>query len=150
MAEAKVKRVINAEEQRFKLAQYDRNEYVLNVPQGVEIEDCTQPEFWAHIANKLRPYDHIEVRAEDGSWVAELLVLGCDRNWAKVHVMSKTDLVNMKLAFVNDAAIVPEWSGPQTKWRVKRVSDNEILQAGLSTKDESIAWIRNYEDKVLG
>lgn len=153
MSEAKQEKarpVLNAEEARFKLAEYERQDWILNVPHGTEIEDVVAPEYWAHIAQKMRPYDHVEVRAEDGSWVAQMLVLGCDRNWAKVQVLNKFDLTNVKLAFSNEAKVVPEWSGPQTKWRAKRVSDGAIVSNSqvFEKKDDCIAWIRTYEEKV--
>lgn len=155
MTEAKEKAVrpqLTAEEARFKLAEYERQDWILNAPHGTEIEDVIQPEYWAHIAAKMRPYDHVEVRAEDGSYIAQLIVLGCDRNWAKVQVLNKFDLVNVKLAFSNEAKVIPEWSGPHTKWRAKRVSDGAIVSNAMvfQSKDEVIAWIRAFEEKVNG
>lgn len=152
MAETMVqpKRVLNADETRFKLAEYERNDWILNVPHGTELEDCLPTDFWAHIAAKLRPYDHIEIRAEDGSWLAYVLVLGCDRNWAKVHVLEKYELTDVKLAFSNEAKVIPKWTGPQTKWRAQRVSDGAILSGDevFLSKDDVIQWIRAYEDKL--
>ena len=51
---------------------------------GVTLDEIQVPGFWAHMAAYLRPYDHIEARADDGTWVAYLIVTGCDRTWARV------------------------------------------------------------------
>jgi len=56
------------------------------------MEDLLRPECWASVAKMLQPWSHIEVRAEDGSYYAELLVTGVDRAWAKVEVLNFREL----------------------------------------------------------
>ena len=40
-----------------------------------EVGFILHPDFWGHIAAKLRPYDEIKVRCDDGTFYAQLLVL---------------------------------------------------------------------------
>jgi hypothetical protein len=70
---------------RMKSGEYVRNIWVVTVESGVTKEDLTDVSFWAHVARSFKPYDHIEVRTDDGAYYAEFLVLSCDRTWAKVH-----------------------------------------------------------------
>ncbi len=77
--------VLGAE--RMKGAEFERIVHVATPGHGATIDDLLKPECWAAVAPKLRPWDHVEVRAEDGTYYAELLVLACDRTWAKMHVL---------------------------------------------------------------
>src|SRR5258706_10614046 len=78
--------------ERLKGADFERIIYVANPGEGVTMEDLLSPEGWASVANLLRPWSHIEVRAEDGSYYAELLLTGADRAWAKVEVLIFSEL----------------------------------------------------------
>jgi hypothetical protein len=65
------------------LAQYVSQTYFTLVPLGHTPEDLLQPEYWMHAARKLRPNYFIRVRAEDGSFDGELLVIQASDTWAK-------------------------------------------------------------------
>src|SRR5580692_10314857 len=47
---------------------------------------------WGVMASKLRPFDHIEVLADDGSFCAELLVLMATKTQATVMELRKIDI----------------------------------------------------------
>lgn len=63
---------------RITLAEYARNIFVVTPEHGTPFEDILKPSYWLHVADtvsmRLRPYDRIEVRPEDGSYFAELIV----------------------------------------------------------------------------
>jgi hypothetical protein len=62
------------------------------IPIGVTLEQILKPAFWAHHAVKLKPMDEIRARAEDGTWLAYLVVLDCSRTWAKVAHLAMHNL----------------------------------------------------------
>lgn len=131
---------------RVRLAEYDRQEWVVNAEIGTTIEDIKQPGYWAHIASRLKPYDHIEVRSEDGAWVANFMVLCCDRSWAKVYFLSEHKLttpdVSLSEAIKKHEA---QWRGPQNKWSVIRLTDREVLKTNFNSKEDAQFWIVEHE-----
>lgn len=130
--------------QRHRLAEQVRNAWVVNAEEGTTIQDVLEPSYWAHVARELKPYDHIEVRLETGDWIAQLLVISQGLNWAKVHMLQKHDLAMSQEAPPSSQKHEVKWRGPQHKWCVMRLIDNQALQTGME-KDEASAWMRNYE-----
>jgi len=136
---------------RMRPAEYERQAWVANIEYGVELAEIVTPGFWAHMANKLRPYDHIEARSDDGTWIAHLIVTGCDRTWARVVV---DRVVKLTSKDVSDTQAVQqqhrvEWKGPHNKFTVIRNSDNEPVRTGFTTKEDAAMWQREHE-RMLG
>ena len=148
MAEEEKKRSVQITPSRMRLAEYDRQEWVANAPEGTTIEDLKEPGFWSLMASQFKPYDHIEVRAEDGTWVAELLVMGCDRTWARVFVKNTWTLTSADVAMSQAVLHEVFWRGPQHKWSVKRLTDQTCVKDGCATKDEAVQWLKEYEKAV--
>lgn len=137
---------------RMRPAEYERNDWVANIEYGTELQDLLVPGFWAHMASKIRPYDHIEARADDGTWVAYLIVTGSDRTWARV-VVDRVVKLTSKDVSDTQATTEPqhrvEWKGPHNKFTVIRISDNESLRTGFSTKEDAALWVREHE-RIVG
>jgi hypothetical protein len=134
----------------IKLSEFERREWVANIELGVSVEDIQDPAYWALVAKKISPYDHIEARAEDGSWIAFLIVTGCDRTWAKVAVDRVVRLTTSDVSMSQaDAKHRLEWKGPMRKWTVIRASDSEVVRDGFTEKDQARLWMREHE-KVVG
>jgi hypothetical protein len=133
--------------QRMRLAEYQRQDWVANVEYGVTLEDIKDPGFWAHMAQHMKPYDHVEVRAEDGAWIAYLIVTGCDRTWARVVVDRVVNLTTKDVALSQHAAAKHEvaFKGPHHKYSVIRLSDRQMVRKGFDTEQEALAWMREHE-----
>lgn len=130
---------------RMRLAEYERQDWVANVEYGITLDDIREPGFWAHMASQMRPYDHVEVRAEDGSWVAYLIVTGCDRTWAKVCVDRVVNLTTKDVSLSQEARHEVVWKGPHHKWAVIRLSDSEMVKNEFADKEAASAWMREHE-----
>jgi hypothetical protein len=78
-----ITRKINLPATHLSLAQYVSQTYFTFIPMGHRPEDLLQPEYWVHWARRLRPNYFIRVRAEDGSFDGELLVIQASDTWAK-------------------------------------------------------------------
>ena len=135
---------------RMKLAEYERQEWIANAEHGHTVEDLMVPGYWAHMAAQMNPYDHIEVRAEDGSWIADLIVIQVDRNWAKVMLRAKFDLVAAEALPSGQAQHKVEWKGPQHRFCVIRLSDSVSVRGEFKTKEEAISWMREHERVIAG
>jgi len=135
--------------QRMRLREYEIQDWVANIEYGFSLEDILVPSFWAHVAAQMKPYDHIEARADDGSWVAHLLVTGCDRTWAKVAVDRVIKLTSKDIAETQASQHEVKWRGPQHKYSVIRVADREPIKAGFANAEEAAQWAREHE-RVVG
>jgi hypothetical protein len=132
---------------RRKLAEYTMNVHTVNCEMGTTIDDLKTPGYWAHTAAEFKPYDQIWARSEDGTWVAHLMVLGCDRNWAKMHVLAEHKLTTSDVAMTAAAAIQHsvEWKGPQHRFCVIRKSDSETVKSGFADKVAATTWMVEHE-----
>jgi hypothetical protein len=129
----------------FSSAEYVRTVYCATIPALVEIDDLVSPEFWAHIASKLRPWDRIEAIAENGSYFAELLVLSATATDAQVVILNKR-----KIDFVQkgEADLLRDYEvshTPATNWRVVRKTDRRTMKDGLSNRHDAVNWVATHK-----
>jgi hypothetical protein len=142
------KRTPMIDQSRMRLAEYERQDWVANIEFGVSQEDIMVPGFWAHMASYMKPYDHIEARADDGTWVAYLIVTGCDRTWARVALDRVVKLTSKDVSETVAVQHRVEWKGPQNKFTVIRVADLEPIRNGFATKEEANQWMREHERTI--
>jgi hypothetical protein len=137
-----------AQEKELQLTQHALLDYTLTVSEGTEFADLLKPEYWSHIAQKLRPHTIIKVIPEDGSYWAELLVLSCDRLWAKVHVLRHHDLTEVdadpEATASRLAGFEILWKGPTKKHVVIRKADGMIIAEAIQTKGEAQLWLDGH------
>ena len=134
---------------RFQQAEQVRVVYCATAEVGHTFEQMLNPDYWAHEARKLKPYDMIECRSDDGSFWGLVLVLEAARNWAKVHPLQYVPLDTKDVAqtraaqFSKDEYRV-EWKGAHLKHVVIRNSDNEIVHQGVQRKIDAQAWLVDH------
>lgn len=158
---------------RIKEAQYERRVWVAMPPHNTPFEKLLDPNYWAHIATKLKQWDRIEVQPDGFTFFAELLVVDSDRTWAKVRVLRYVDLSAKGQAdlFSAQPAAVIEAAAKETevkseadedttpasiedspflvefkgskKWCVIRKEDGEILKEGYVEKSGANKYARN-------
>lgn len=129
------------------LAQHRRQDWVAVAKEGTTTDDLLKPVYWSHMAARFQPFDRVEVREETGEWVAELMVLRAERNWASVSLLKVHDLTKLRQsADAHDAsAYEAKWKGPVKKWAVIRKSDSEVVHDGEASQEQALAWLRQYE-----
>lgn len=137
---------------------YASTRYDARIPVGVSKDDILRPEFWAHHAKDLRPFDEIRARAVDGSWVSYLMVLDCSRTWARVMQMSHFNLTTSDVSLTQSsenevAAMVAahevRYRGA-AKFSVIRKSDEALIKEGIASKIEAQAWLEDHARKMVG
>ena len=131
---------------RFAAAEYERSTWVITAEEGTIPEDVLNADYYAHVAAKLSPYDRIEVRANDGTWVAELLVLDVSRLWAKVHALHLHKLTTVDVSQSNVERSLPyfvRYQGPHDKWVVVRRADSQAVSTGHGTPEAANEWMIN-------
>ena len=131
---------------RCKHAEFTNTRWTVNVESGRTPQDILAPSYWSHTAFQMQPFDEIQARAEDGKWVAYLVVRFCEKNFAIMHL---DRLIEFK-----DNAEIPEtsirhkveWKGPQHQYAVIRLSDSQMLHSKCKTREEAAEWLRNHEN----
>lgn len=150
---AKKKRSIAITMGGVKPAEFKRQHLVCDVPEGTVPSDLREPSFWAFVAYKLQPFDRLEVRANDGTWISDCIVVMCDRTWAKVKILNHYDLstpeeVEDSANNVSNSGIIKhesKWLGPSKKWGAVRLSDSQVVKDGMESKKSVEDWIREHE-----
>ena len=118
---------VKLERNRFHGAEFKQQRYVADVEQGISPTDVLNPAFWANVSAQLNPFDRIETRCEDGTWISELVVLEAGRSYARVKQLTHYSLSTAEVAQSQDAQLVGYqvfWRGHHHKWSVKRTADN--------------------------
>ena len=138
--------------------EYVSTRHDAKIAQGVKPEDLLVPGFWAHQATKLKPLDEIRAHAEDGTWIANYLVLDCSRTWAKVKQLSLHQLGTADVALTQASELdvksfkdqhLVKHRGPH-KWSVVRKADGAVLEQGMGLRDEAEAWLENHARQHVG
>ncbi len=132
-------------EERHGLSESKRQDWVVDVPINHTLKDCLDPSYWALVAYKMEPLDHIELRAEDGSWVAFVIVHFCERTYARVVLDRVIKLDGEKDAPEGSIRNRVEWKGTQVRYAVIRNSDDKVLQHGFRAKADAQKWLIDYE-----
>lgn len=128
------------------------------IPIGVTLEQILNPAFWAHHAVKLKPMDEIRARAEDGTWLAYLVVLDTSRTWAKVahlgvHHLTTRDVSlsqasqEQRAEFIAAHKVVHRGS---MKWSVVRKADSAVLAQELNEKSAAEKWLEDHATAQTG
>lgn len=122
-------------------------EFVVTVEQGIGIDQCLDPAFWAHVASQFTPYTEITARTDDGTWYAKFLVLSCGRGWAKVKPIMATTLTTSDVDMTQADRVETHeinWGGPFHKFRVIRKRDSVVVKSQCQTKSEATAWLADH------
>jgi len=115
---------------RLQRADHYFSDYAVVLPGADTLEDALKPEYWAHVAPKLRQGDTIRIIPEDDSYFAEALVRATGTGFAKLELLRHIPFDAAQTEAVPDTVEV-KWGGPHDKWRVIRRSDGHVLARGL-------------------
>lgn len=132
---------------RERLANHEdaRQFHLATLAVGTLPEDLLDPAYWANVSPMLRPRDRIEAWSEDGSWMAEYVVLACDRAWARVTMLWQRQLSRSDEDLERAA---PGYSvvyrGFHNQWSVIRLKDSAIVHEGARQRSEAEAWLRSH------
>jgi hypothetical protein len=128
---------------RFSLAETVRQPYFVRPEEGTKPEALLEPQYWAHVAPKLRPLDEITAVPDGGAWYARYLVLYATTNEAKVHLLEKVALSEAAPADLA-SAYESKWRGPSAKFGVVNKDTKEVVKDGFETKDQADAFLAQH------
>ena len=119
---------------------YARTIYQVKPEISVTVKDLLEPDYWAHVAKRLRAGDRIEAIPDDRHYYAEFFVLAASTNWAKLVLLREITLIKDNEKSVTDGFSIG-FAGPH-KWRVTR--GEEILSKGHDDKDSAARWLTEH------
>lgn len=122
---------------------YAHGEYVVFAAPGVTVEQVVDPDFWLHVAYRLRVHDRIEIIASDGMFDMEVRVVSVDprghyavvrplRLWTADEKSSSPQIRQVGMTD-SDGFIVEE--DPVQGWRVLR--GDTIIARRLKSQAEA-------------
>jgi hypothetical protein len=129
---------------RFSQATYATNRWSVTYDLTVPYDRMFEPDFWSHIANKLRIGDIIEVHAEDTSWFAEVYVVAAHRLSAKVVLLRRVDLAPAAEVAATASPLTVKYRGPHARYCVMR--GESVVGEKFQTEAEAmveLAKLRN-------
>lgn len=111
---------------------------------GVDLETLLQPDYWTHVASKLRPGYRIEVLAGDGGWWAMLLVRAVGRHEAIVQCLQHVVLGDAQEVTASDMPYEVKWRGPARKFGIVRKADGEVIKDEFPVRELAAKWLNNH------
>jgi hypothetical protein len=114
-----------------------RNIWQVKPEISVTIEDLLKPDYWAHVARRMRAGDRVEAIPDDRHYFAEFFVLAASSNWAKMVLLREVTIIKDNEKTETEGFSIG-WAGKH-KWRVTR--GNEILSKGHDDKDSATKWL---------
>lgn len=123
---------------RMQLAEHARQVWHITPEKDTPLDAVLEPKYWAHVSMQMKPGDHIEVLAEDGTWFAELIAIDPGRLYCKVALLRKAVLEKVDVEGGELAGLQIRHRGALKKWCVIR--ENDVIQAELGSKEAARAW----------
>jgi hypothetical protein len=141
-----VKKPVSLQATRFKLAEFDRNVWSVELEAGVEFKACADTGFWAHCAAKLKRGDRIEVTPDNLTWYGELIVVDSGTNWTKTQPLRYVELEETQLGEVmlDGGRYKIEFAGKTTKHRVVDTTTKKVIKEGFRTQVEAQIWFNDW------
>lgn len=131
---------------RMQGREYENNEWNITVESSWTMDDVVKPIFWSSVWQKLRRYDEITVRVDDGSWWARILVTQVGTGYAFVRALSFIDLT---AAVATAPAALEGFElrelGPFKKWCVIRTADSFVLKEKCESRVDAQTWLDHYK-----
>ncbi len=127
-------------EKNFQRKDYVSTDYWLTVEDGHNFEDLLNPDYFAHVARKLRTNTMIYANAADGRFFAILRVTSSSDNWAKVQVIHKVDEA-VEIGDPTPDRGLYKIDHTQTGWRVIHRDTGTVLASQLPKRSDAEAAV---------
>lgn len=129
---------------RFKQTEHVNTRHSVTLEEGVTLDDVMEEDFFANVAVKVLPYDHIEVRTDDGAFYAELLVISAGKTWVRTILLLKKEIQSKDEVTASFEGYDVVYKGPHKKFCVIRKKDSEMVHEGSEDKAAAIKWLTEH------
>lgn len=121
-----------------------RIEWDVIVPIETTFDDLLDPTFWGHVAGSTfnGPINYVNVHWEDKTKLAHLYVTDYSSTFAKMEVLEKWTF-GKTLKMPRPEIYQVDWAGPESKHRVIRKADSQLIRDGFKSKEEAAEFIKS-------
>ncbi|CAJ0854104.1 hypothetical protein AMST5_00708 [freshwater sediment metagenome] len=128
---------------RVALAEMVRQQWFVTCPDHMTPDDVLQPEFWAHVASRFRPYDEVTVGNDACAWRLHLCVADVWSAGVRMIELSRAELAGALEKSTEEAnGLKIQWRGPNARWSVLDAA-GQVLQSGFAKKEDALAQTIN-------
>lgn len=113
-------------------------------PAGTPFENVLRADFWANVAQRMKPGDKVLVYPRDGSFYAELLVWDAGQNWVHLSCLQHEKRPDFAPAPGVEAEFVIE-RDPIDGVVVKRRSNGQRVKANFPNAEDARRWILEHQ-----
>ncbi len=134
---------------RLKLAEFGRNVYQYIAPEGSNVEDYLDRDFWASFSMKFNTRDRIEIVEEFGDWFAEIFIRSLDVNGVDVVLLRKHEIGGVGPTGGNRGLVDglhSEWRGEHFRWAA--MDGDQVLRENFVSQSEADKWLRSHAEVI--
>lgn len=125
----------------FKLAQYAYSVWAIELKFGQTRSELLRPDFYAHIAARLKKNDRIEVLHEEGNYFAELIVVSAEKIGIKVGFLRELTFETLERSEVDSSEFYTKFRGPR-RWSILRHADHSVVEENIPTEGQATQKLR--------
>jgi len=131
-------------ESRMQLAEHRNNRHSVVTPEGTPWAEVLRPEFWAHVAWKLRAGDTVDVHTDDMRYFGQLYVRDVGRQRALVGELTFRSFERIAQETAAPPTHEVKFKGPQARWCAVRLADGAVLKERCATREEAMKWLDGH------
>lgn len=138
----------------FGLESFKHQNYAFTMPVAHDLSLLKKADYFAMVTRGVSVGDTIRVRKEDNSYVGEYLVRSVKHNigmklallWERDFSESKAETTGNKSKAADNQKVDFEvkWGGNAHKWRIVKISTNEVIEKDFSSEEDAKEALKNY------
>lgn len=114
------------------------------LPTGVGERELKRTELWNHVAPQLNMFDEIRAIAEDGSYVADLIVIYKFGNQVKVQVKQFTQLEQIDYSQESGMGRYGVKQRGQSKWCIIDSDSGAVIEQNIATQTLALKRLTEF------
>jgi hypothetical protein len=144
MAEDKVKAVpiYKLKQSRLHQGEAKLRWWSAEIEEGTPYEELFNPVYWDNHGYKFAPGDMIAAEPDEGHYTAWLKVIGTGTGGVRIaEFLKKTWGAAAKTPDAIVSQYRVKYAGPHHRWRVERIADSYVEQAGFENEVAANSWL---------
>lgn len=111
------------------------------VEEGTPYEALFDPIYWDVHGYKLAIGDFIHVEPDEGHYTAQLRVSSSGAGGVKVQEFYRKEWTSVESPSALSDRYRVRFAGPHHRWRVERIADGHVEQAGFANESAANVWL---------
>lgn len=133
--------VLKLKPTRLHLGEAKIRTWFAEIEEGTPYEELFSPVYWDVHAPKFNIGDFIRVQPDDGSYTADLMVVGKGVGGVRIEEYYKKDWKKVEAPATLLSQYRVKWGGPHHKWRIERIADSHVEQSGFENETAANMWL---------